>query len=408
MTSIDKLLIFAHKPPPHHGQSYMVQLLLEQLGGDVRARKPSDGAVDLEVYHVDSRLSHDFEDIGGFRLGKLGSLLKYCIQAIGLRLRYGVRALYFVPAPPKRATLYRDWLVMLLCRPFFPQLIYHWHGGGLGEWLRTEARGWERTISRMLLFRPDLSMVLSEFNRGDAEFVQSRRTVVVPNGIPDPCPEFEKEILPRRLARAEARKKIALGERPMEGAGEQPHIFKLLFIGVCFSEKGIFDAAEAIALANRKLQGTPFQVTLTLAGTFFTEAEKQQFERRIREPDLHTKEGASVEHKGFVSGEEKRRLFREHDAFCFPTWYSAENFPLVLLEAMAYGLPIVSTHWRGIPELVPPGYHGLVPPKSPAAVAETIVKFVTIDYDPTLRARFLEHYTDKQFAAKIKAALTGL
>lgn len=112
-----KLLIFAHKPPPHHGQSYMVQLLLEQLRGDA--------ATDFEVFHVDSRFSKDFEDIGGFRFGKLGSLLKYCLKAIGFRLRYGVLAFYFVPAPPKRATLYRDWLVMLLCRPFFPQIIYH-------------------------------------------------------------------------------------------------------------------------------------------------------------------------------------------------------------------------------------------------------------------------------------------
>ena len=34
-----KLLVFAHTPPPHHGQSYMVQLMLDGFGGDARRRK---------------------------------------------------------------------------------------------------------------------------------------------------------------------------------------------------------------------------------------------------------------------------------------------------------------------------------------------------------------------------------
>ena len=33
-----KLLVFAHTPPPHHGQSYMVQLMLEGFGGDARRK----------------------------------------------------------------------------------------------------------------------------------------------------------------------------------------------------------------------------------------------------------------------------------------------------------------------------------------------------------------------------------
>jgi glycosyltransferase involved in cell wall biosynthesis len=397
-----KLLVFAHKPPPHHGQSYMVQLLLEKLG---------DAAGEFEVYHVDSRFSKGMEDIGSFRPAKIGSLLKYCFQAIWLRLRYGVRNFYFVPAPPKRAPLYRDWLIMALCRPFFPRIIYHWHSAGLGEWLRTEARGRERWLSKLLLYRPELSIVLGEFNRRDAQALQSKQTIVVPNGIPDPCPEFKNELLPLRLARVAARKKLARGDTltPAElaSAGPEAQLIKLLFIGMCFSQKGIFDAVEAVALANRKLQGTSFRVKLTVAGEFFEQAEKQEFERRIKDPDLRTENVSYVEYKGFVSGKEKGQLFRDHDCLCFPTWYLAENFPLVLLEAMAFGMSIIVTNWRGMPEFVPAGYEGLVPPKSPAQIAETVIKFLTQDYDPRLRARFLENYTEDQFAAKIKAALKG-
>ena len=45
---------------------------------------------------------------------------------------------------------------------------------------------------------------------------------------------------------------------------------------------------------------------------------------------------------GFVAGEEKRRLFRESDCFCFPTYYPAESFGIVVIEAMAFELPVVA------------------------------------------------------------------
>jgi len=52
-----KILVFAHVPPPHHGQSVMVQVLLEGLSADPR----------FEVHHVGARVSDDTEDVGSFR-----------------------------------------------------------------------------------------------------------------------------------------------------------------------------------------------------------------------------------------------------------------------------------------------------------------------------------------------------
>ena len=278
----------------------------------------------------------------------------------------------------------------------FRSVIYHWEAAGLGEWLERSAKAWERFVSRQLLYRPELSIVLAEFNRRDGEQLQSQRIAVVPNGIPDPCPDFEARVLPQRRARIEARQRAT---------PEQTHVFKVLFISLCYSEKGLFDAVEAIAIANRKLQGTPFRVTLTVAGTFFHESERKEFDRRIQEPDLRSGDGPAVTYVGFVSGKAKSELMREHDCLCFPTWYSAESFGLVLAEGMAYGMSLVTTKWRMIPEILPPGYDGLVDPRAPQQIAEKLVGFLTRDYDPRLRARFLEHYTDDRFAAEILAAL---
>src|SRR5215471_15389745 len=110
-----KLLIFAHTPPPHHGQSYMVQLMLEGFGGDRRKQKRdvannSVGAqkYGIDCYHVNVRLSKKLEDIGDLRLGKVFLLLGYCLQAVWCRYRYDVTTMYYIPAPGKPSALYRD------------------------------------------------------------------------------------------------------------------------------------------------------------------------------------------------------------------------------------------------------------------------------------------------------------
>lgn len=404
-----KLLVFAHKPPPHHGQSYMVERLLEVFGEG--SGKRSGGLEQIEPYHVDCRFSDGMEDIGRVRLGKLFLALKYCWLAIFLRWRFGARDFFYIPASPLRAAVYRDWLVIAMCRPFFRRRIYYWQAAGLGEWLASGARPWERWLTRTLLGKPDLSIVLGEYCRGDALALDSRRTEVIPNGIPDPCPDFDKEVLPSRLARLAARK-ASLADAA--AADRTIRWFKVLFLSLCTREKGLFDTLEAVALVNLRLarDASPLGVQLTVAGKFWRDAEKIEFEQRITRPDLNGGAGDSsnavVRYRGFVAGEEKRRLFRESDCFCFPSYYQAESFGIVLVEAMAYGLPVIAARWRTIPELLPPGYGGLVEPRSPEQIAAALEKLLCQDYNPALRARFLEHYTDRQFACRMKSALLSL
>ena len=376
-----KLLVFAHKPPPHHGQSYMVQLLLDGLKGS-----------GIEVFHVNARFSEDLDDIGRMRWAKAFLLLKYCFQAIGLRLRHGVDHLYYVPASGNRAPMYRDWLVMLFCRPFFRRLIYHWHSAGLGEWLEKSAKPWERWVSQRLIAAPDLSIVLGNYNRRDADELASRKVAIVPNGIPDPRPDYEKDVLPVRLAQAEKRR-----------SGE-PYTCQVLYLGLCYRPKGLFDLLEAISIANDKLQGTPVRMKLVVAGGFYVDAERTEFDQRITQPDLVN----WVEYKGFVSGDEKRALLRTSDCLCFPTHYQAESFGLVVIEAMAYGLPVVVTNWRSVPEVVPPDYEYVVEPAAPEQLAKSLIALLGEGYDPRLREHFLQHYTDQLFVAKIRAALMNI
>jgi glycosyltransferase involved in cell wall biosynthesis len=51
---------------------------------------------------------------------------------------------------------------------------------------------------------------------------------------------------------------------------------------------------------------------------------------------------------------------RNYDALIFPSYYQGEGHPGVLVEAMMAGLPIITTQFRSIPELVQDGVNGLL------------------------------------------------
>ena len=350
----------------------MVQLLLEGL----------ERSEHIQCFHVNSRFSDDLEDIGQVRFGKIALVFKYCFRAIALRFRHGVRSIYYIPASPGRTALYRDWLILALCRPFFPTLIYHWEAAGLGEWLEQKGTAWERAVSRWLLGRPELSVVLTDYNRRDADFFRSKRTAVVPNGVPDPCAQ-----------RSSGQK------RP-----SQPGIFNVLFIGLCTREKGIFDAMEGVALANRRDAG---RFRLRIAGAFWIEEEKIAFEKHASE--LRFADGSpQLEYRGFVSGQAKETLFEESDCLLFPTYYSAEALPIVLIEAMARGLPVITTHWRTIPALLPTGYPFVLRPQAPSEIAEALLRLREQGNQWNLRQHYLDNFTERHFVEKMKAALLSV
>ena len=408
-----KLLVFAHTPPPHHGQSYMVQLMLAGFGGN-RSRGSGSAATGrtgpsfgIECYHVNARLSQKLEDIGDLRLPKLFRLLGYCLQAIWCRWRYGVNTLYYIPAPGKRSALYRDWLVMLICRPFFKRVILHWHAAGLAKWLELVATMRWRSLTYRLMKQVDLSIVLSKYNRADAEKLFSRQVKIVSNGIPDPCPTFAETVLPSRKARFTARKKLLSGQ-PLEAAeirqaGGDPHLVRVLYLAHCTREKGLFDTLSAVALANQRLtqRQAPIAFRLLVAGGFVTAEARAEFNRRLAEPGLLNR----VEYLGFVSGEQKRRLLQEADLFCFPTYYENENQPVNLIEAMAFGLPILATRWRSLPELFPANYLGLVGIRSPEQIADRLLALTTIETSEEFRQIFLRNFTLERHLSAMAEAI---
>ncbi len=408
-----KLVVFAHVPPPHHGQSYMVQLMLKGFGGNQRGIRPPpiSGTANnygVTCYHVNARLSRDLEQIGELRPKKILLLFGYCVSAIWCRFRYGAKALYYIPAPGKRSALFRDWMVMLLCRPFFPKIILHWHAAGLSKWIETSIQIRARSFTYKCMKQADLSVILSRHNRADAEKLLPQKIALVPNGIPDPCPDFETAILPLRLARQETRRQIRAGENlSIVGKnGGALHAFQVLYLAHCTREKGIFDTIVGTLKANVKLarDKSPIRIMLTIAGAFFNQSEENEFFEILKQPDAKE----YIHYLGFVSGEQKDAALKAADLFCFPTYYRNENQPVNLIEALAYGLPVITTRWRSVPETLPDDHVGIVAPRNPDQIAEALLLLMSQNFGDTFRQHFLKNFKIERHLENLAAAFHSI
>ena len=139
---------------------------------------------------------------------------------------------------------------------------------------------------------------------------------------------------------------------------------RLIFVGRLAAVKGVPIVLEAV----RRLKNNKQPVILTLVGDG---AERQWIEGRIR--DLGIEE--NVEITGYQSQGEVARHLAHSDIFVLPSF--AEGVPVVLMEAMATGLPVVTTRIAGIPELVEDGKNGfVVPPGDAVSLADRITDLI--------------------------------
>ena len=73
---------------------------------------------------------------------------------------------------------------------------------------------------------------------------------------------------------------------------------------------------------------------------------------------------------------------------------------------MAFGLPILTTRWRSLPELFPADYPGLVEVRSPEQIADRMLALVTVETGEGFRDIFLRNYSLGRHLSNLAEALT--
>jgi len=147
--------------------------------------------------------------------------------------------------------------------------------------------------------------------------------------------------------------------------------FTLLFVGRLDPGKGLAELIDAFA---RLREESPAELLFVGDGILREDLAARADERGVRE---------DVTFVGEVEHGDIHRYYASCDAFCLPSEH--EGFPVVNLEAMAAGKPVVSTHIPAVEEQIVDGEDGLL--VDVGAVDQLSEAFRRLLTDPDLRAR---------------------
>ncbi len=345
-----RVLVVGQTPPPFHGQSIMIQMLVDG---------PIEGA---EIHHLRMAFSDNMDQVGRFQTGKIFHLFYLIIAMCWLRLRHRINILYFPPAGPNLIPLIRDTLLLLPTRWLFRRTVFHFQASGVSE-LITKLPRWQRFFVMRALYRPDAAIQLSELTVADAKFLEAKQIHYIPNAADDHAGTLKS--FPPNLEANAGNLRLA-PSAVLEGRSRT----RILYVGTVCETKGILILLDAL----ESLQLESVNIHLDIVGSF----QPSSFEAVVRSRIESLKLTSIVSVHGQQIGDAKWNMFANTDLFCFPSFYESEGFPCVLVEAMSFSLPIVSTHWRGIPSIVDEGVTGfLVETKEPLQLAQRILQLAS-------------------------------
>lgn len=188
--------------------------------------------------------------------------------------------------------------------------------------------------------------------------------------------------------------------RPIKVPGKP---LQIISVARLTEKKGLHVAIEACR--QLKSRGVDFKYRILGIGPW---------ERRLKTLIEHYELDDYVEMPGFKPSHEVKAMLDDADVFLLPsvtgTDGDMEGIPVALMEAMAVGIPVVSTVHSGIPELISPGYSGwLVPENDALALAERLATFSHIEQQelmPVLHnarqkveTEFNQHLINRQLAS---------
>ena len=313
-----RILFMLQFPPPVHGSSMVGQMI----------RESNVINQEFESNYINLLASHNVAETGKFSLKKLVEFVVIWFKTLVSIVFKRPNLVYFALTTTGMAFL-RDVLLVALLKLFHLKRIYHLHNKGIKNY---EDNPFFRPLYKFV-FKNSEVILLSKCLYEDVKtFVPELKVRICPNGISD----IFSELLKDEATKTE---------------NEMQKVPEILFLSNLIESKGVSVLLEACKLLEDR--NIDFRCTFIGGEGDITATE---FNKKTDSLDL----GNKVQFKGKKFRADKIKAFREADIFVFPTYYSKECFPLVLLEAMAASLPVISTFEGGIPDIIDNGINGFV------------------------------------------------
>ena len=354
------ILFILHLPPPVHGASMMGKYIHD-------SRVVNDA---FECRYFNLTLAKDLQDIGKGGLRKLIYFIKQ-ITALRNVIKAENPNLCYVTPNAKGGAFYKDFLIVMMLKAMRKKVIVHYHNKGVST---RQNKVIDNFLYRHFFKNLKVILLADTLYNDVRKYVNKEDVYICPNGIPET---------------------INIKKRVHDG-------FNILFLSNMMREKGVWDLIDACKILKDK--GLNFHCHFIGK---WSDISEETFNDRINALGLQD----CVNAYGAKYGEEKNEFFENTDVFVFPTFYHNETFGLVLLEAMQYSIPCISTDEGGIPFVIEDGKTGFVIEKHQSKILAD--KLVLLIDNPNLcnemgnagRKKFEQEFTLNQFEKRIAGIL---
>lgn len=324
-----KVLVCGVLPPPYFGHSAMYKMLMDSsFPAKMQVRFLN---MNFWTYQAHKKVTVE----------KIIKMVKYYFQYLAAIVFWRPRYLLY-NSSFYRMPFLKDFLFCATGVAFGRRLVFHDFGQYVRE-LHDSLPHWQRTMLRWMLRHAAGSIVMGESVRAPYKGLMDDAKIFVVPGVVEDTRGWNVQ-----------------PKRPASG------LLNVLYFSHMSKLKGIFVAFEATA----KILGARNDVAVTFAGPI----ESDEVVLRLEE--LQKEYPGRLNYMGYVEDvRERTAIFRGADVFMFTTL--RDVFGLVLLHAMAEGVPIVASREGAVPEILSDENHGLLFEKGDVqALAEKILALV--------------------------------
>ena len=355
------ILFVLHLPPPIHGAA--------TVGLQIKNSTIINQAFNCEYINLGTSIT--IEEIGKRRFVKLLRYFAILWRVLKTVLLRRPDLCYF-SMTSKCTPFYKDASLALLVKLLGVKIIYHFHNKGVSV---NQDKFIDNLLYRVVFKGSEVILLSPKLYPDIQKYVKHEHVYYCPNGIKD----VEK----------------------LAGLSRDTQPVRLFFLSNLMESKGVYLLLEACK--DLKQKELVFQCTF-VGG--IGDIDKLQFESKLRELDIED----CVDYVGEKFGNEKGDIFSNSDIFVHPTLNDC--FPLVLLEAMQYSLPVISTFEGGIPDIVDDQSTGFLIPKNDVSALVEKLELLIVDKDLRIkmgaaaRKKFDSEFKSDKFEIRMKRILT--
>ena len=340
-----RLIVIGPVPPPYHGVTISTSLVLGSERLDER----------FDVEHLDTSDHRPGRQIGTWDRQNIAIAVRSVAHL--LWCMRGERGVVYLPVSQSAPGFLRDSLFIHLAYALRWKVAVHLRGSEFHSFHRSSPAYFRRWIEITLRRVSSMAVMGDSLKRVFEGLVPPERLAVVPNGTPEPT---------------------------TNGVTRDANL--VLFLSNLWRRKGVEEALEAALLVVRD---RPSARVL-----FVGEWESPELERSLKQRAASSFE--NVEFLGTQTGNEKDKLLASSSVLLFPP-REPEGHPRVVLEALAAGVPVVTTDRGAIADTVVDGECGYVLDRpEPTELAARVSKILE---DPGLHARMSRSARNRYLAS---------